>query len=157
MDVPLHGAAETTCKFRTCRHADVRTVGSASKYTITACRAKVKFKISVWTYEWQWHQLGQMQICTLTVQPYNDASIPPLSFLKPLCIFPSKLLAAPVVRAVANTARKADKRELEGARLLKDGLISHLKASATAGPQDKCLEGFGFCRPPLSSATTDNV
>ena len=29
--------------------------------------------------EWQWHQLGHMQICTLT-QIYNHASIPPLSF-----------------------------------------------------------------------------
>jgi len=29
--------------------------------------------------EWQWHQLGNMQICTLTQTP-NHASIPPLSF-----------------------------------------------------------------------------
>jgi len=29
----------------------------------------------------QWHQLGHMQICTLT-QTYNHASIPPLSFLQ---------------------------------------------------------------------------
>jgi len=26
--------------------------------------------------EWQWHQLGHMQICTLT-QTHNHASIPP--------------------------------------------------------------------------------
>ena len=29
--------------------------------------------------EWQWHQLGHMQICTL-LQTHNHASIPPLSF-----------------------------------------------------------------------------
>jgi len=31
--------------------------------------------------EWQWHQLGHMQICTLT-QTHNHASIAPLSFLQ---------------------------------------------------------------------------
>ena len=34
--------------------------------------------------EWQWHQLGHMQICTLT-QTYNHTSIPPLSFLQTGC------------------------------------------------------------------------
>jgi len=29
--------------------------------------------------EWQWHQLGHMQVCTL-LQTDNDASTPPLSF-----------------------------------------------------------------------------
>jgi len=29
--------------------------------------------------EWQWHQLGNMQVCTL-LQTDNDASTPPLSF-----------------------------------------------------------------------------
>jgi len=32
--------------------------------------------------EWQWHQLGHMQICTLT-QTHNQSSIPPLSFYRP--------------------------------------------------------------------------
>jgi len=31
--------------------------------------------------EWQWHQLGHMQVCTL-LQTDNHASIPPLSFLQ---------------------------------------------------------------------------
>jgi len=30
--------------------------------------------------EWQWHQLGYMQVCTL-LQTDNHASNPPLSFL----------------------------------------------------------------------------
>jgi len=29
--------------------------------------------------EWQWHQLGHMQVCT-SLQADNHASIPPLSF-----------------------------------------------------------------------------
>ena len=32
--------------------------------------------------EWQWHQLGQMQICT-SLQTDNHASTPPLSFYRP--------------------------------------------------------------------------
>ena len=33
-----------------------------------------------WDSEWQWHQLGHMQVCT-SLQTDNHASIPPLSFL----------------------------------------------------------------------------
>jgi len=32
--------------------------------------------------EWQWHQLGHIQVCTL-LQTYNHASTPPLSFYRP--------------------------------------------------------------------------
>jgi len=32
--------------------------------------------------EWQWHQLGHMQVCTL-LQTENHASTSPLSFLQP--------------------------------------------------------------------------
>jgi len=34
--------------------------------------------------EWQWHQLGHMQICTLT-QTHNHASNPLLSYLQARC------------------------------------------------------------------------
>jgi len=34
--------------------------------------------------EWQWHQLGRMQVCT-SLQTDNHASTPPLSFLKAGC------------------------------------------------------------------------
>jgi len=34
--------------------------------------------------EWQWHQLGRMQVCTLR-QTNNHASNPPLSFLQAGC------------------------------------------------------------------------
>jgi len=32
--------------------------------------------------EWQWHQLGHMQVCT-SLQTDNHASNPPLSFYRP--------------------------------------------------------------------------
>ena len=34
--------------------------------------------------EWQWHQLGHMQVCT-SLQADNHASTPPLSFLQAEC------------------------------------------------------------------------
>jgi len=34
--------------------------------------------------EWQWHQLGHMQVCT-SLQTDNHASTPPLSFLEAVC------------------------------------------------------------------------
>jgi len=34
--------------------------------------------------EWQWHQLGHMQVCT-SLQKNNHASTPPLSFLQARC------------------------------------------------------------------------
>jgi len=34
--------------------------------------------------EWQWHQLGHMQVCT-SLQTANHASTPPLSFLQAGC------------------------------------------------------------------------
>jgi len=34
--------------------------------------------------EWQWHQLGHMQVCT-SLQTDNHASNPPLSFLQAGC------------------------------------------------------------------------
>ena len=32
--------------------------------------------------EWQWHQLGHMQVC-ISLQTDNHANTPPLSFLQP--------------------------------------------------------------------------
>jgi len=34
--------------------------------------------------EWQWHQLGRVQVCT-SLQTDNHASTPPLSFLQAEC------------------------------------------------------------------------
>jgi len=37
-----------------------------------------------WDSEWQWHQLGHMQVCT-SLQTDNHVSTPPLSFLQAVC------------------------------------------------------------------------
>jgi len=34
--------------------------------------------------DWQWHQLGHMQVCT-SLQTDNHASTPPLKFLQAVC------------------------------------------------------------------------
>jgi len=57
--------------------------------------------------EWQWHQLGRMQVCTL-LQTENHASTPPLSFLQAGCpscrptngVRALKALKAPAIYAV---------------------------------------------------------
>jgi len=38
--------------------------------------------------EWQWHQLGHMQVCTL-LQTYNHTSTPPLCFFSRWDAFPA--------------------------------------------------------------------
>ena len=59
--------------------------------------------------EWQWHQLGHMQVCT-SLQTDNHASTPPLSFLQAGC--PScrptnsvKALKAQVVQQIHNKSK----------------------------------------------------
>ena len=51
--------------------------------------------------EWQWHQLGHMQVCT-SLQTDNHASTPPLSFLQAGC--PSCRPTNSVQALKANTA-----------------------------------------------------
>ena len=53
--------------------------------------------------EWQWHQLGHMQICT-SFQTNNHASTPPLSFLQAGC--PSCCLTNSVKALNAETWHK---------------------------------------------------
>jgi len=55
--------------------------------------------------EWQWHQLGYMQVCT-SLQTDNHASTPPLCFLQAGCPFcrqtnSVKALKAPDVAALS--------------------------------------------------------
>ena len=38
-----------------------------------------------WVADWQWHQLGHMQVCT-ALQTDNHTSTPPLSFLQAWCL-----------------------------------------------------------------------
>ena len=62
--------------------------------------------------EWQWHQLGHMQVCT-SLQTDNHASTPPLSFLQAGC--PSRptnsvkaLKASTILDNVTENQKKAN-------------------------------------------------
>ena len=71
--------------------------------------------IEVRDSEWQWHQLGHMQVCTL-LQTCNHASTPQLSFLQAGC--PScnptnsikALKAITIMQHIINTEKLADTR-----------------------------------------------
>jgi len=47
-------------------------------------KGKINLDLTCVKCEWQWHQLGHMQVCT-SHQTDNHASTPPLSFLQAGC------------------------------------------------------------------------
>jgi len=64
--------------------------------------------------EWQWHQLGHMQVCTL-LQADNHASTPQLSFLQARCPFsrPTDSVKALKANYQYITEKKTKKRKKE--------------------------------------------
>ena len=54
--------------------------------------------------EWQWHQLGHMQVCT-SLQTDNRASTAPLSFLQARCPF-SNLFVIIIIIIIMQQARR---------------------------------------------------
>jgi len=69
--------------------------------------------------EWQWHQLGHMQVCT-SLQTHNRASNPPLSFLQAGCpsCHPTNSIKAlkayqPLTHPKANLSGRAGLRSLK--------------------------------------------
>ena len=69
-----------------CKHTHTRQFnGPLSGTTRVGRYQKGKTNLDfteAWDSEWQWHQLGHMQVCT-SLQTDNHASTPPLSFLRP--------------------------------------------------------------------------
>jgi len=62
-------------------------IGSLSGTTQVSRYQKGKTNLDfteAWDSEWQWHQLGHMQVCT-SLQTDNHASTPSLSFLQAWC------------------------------------------------------------------------
>ena len=58
--------------------------------------------------EWQWHQLGHMQVCT-SLETDNHASTPPLSFLQagcPSCRITNSVKALKAFQLTKNRERK---------------------------------------------------
>ena len=71
--------------------------------------------------EWQWHQLGHMQVCT-SVQTDNHASTPPLSFLQagcPSCRPTNSVKALKAKRVTVITVHINAHKNTRDARILK--------------------------------------
>ena len=58
--------------------------------------------------EWQWHQLGHMQICT-SLQTNNHANTPPLSFLQAGCPSCHPTNSVKALKAFCQTRTSGDK------------------------------------------------
>jgi len=62
--------------------------------------------------EWQWHQLGRMQVCT-SLQTDNHASTPQLSFLQagcPSCCPTNSVKALKEIRPTINRQNKTKRK-----------------------------------------------
>ena len=59
--------------------------------------------------EWQWHQLGHMQVCT-SLQTYNHARTPPLSFLQAGCPSCRPTNSVKALRANVTNVTKGENR-----------------------------------------------
>jgi len=58
--------------------------------------------------EWQWHQLGHMQVCN-SLQTVNHASTPPLSFLQAGCLSCHPTNSIKALKACNTTPNKLPK------------------------------------------------
>ena len=70
--------------------------------------------------EWQWHQLGHMQVCTL-LQTDNHVSTPPLSFLQAGCPSCRPTNSVKALKATACTIKVKTNLDLNEAR--DDGVL----------------------------------
>ena len=64
--------------FKHCTHTHTHTFNGFFSWTTRVSRYQ-KGKTEARDSEWQWHQLGHMQVCT-SLQTDNHASTPPLEF-----------------------------------------------------------------------------
>jgi len=65
--------------------------------------------------EWQWHQLGHMQVCN-SLHTDNHASTPPLSFLQagcPSCHPSNSIKALKATTTVTNNNQQSTRGQLE--------------------------------------------
>ena len=69
--------------------------------------------------EWQWHQLGHMQICT-SLQTDNHASTPPLSFLQAGCPSCHPTNSVKALKARLGVSTEEEKKEGGKDLLLQD-------------------------------------
>jgi len=69
--------------------------------------------------EWQWHQLGHMQVCTL-LHTDNHASTPPLSFLQAGCRSCRPTNSVKALKAIALKATNSSCNNSSSLKLLVD-------------------------------------
>jgi len=98
--------------------------------------------------EWQWHQLGRMQVCTL-LQTDNHASTPPLSFLQAGCpsCCPANSIKALKARLRAAMDQKSHKNIKTQHWTLSCG--DYEKHNKTANHKSFQVETTPIQRPPL--------
>jgi len=63
--------------------------------------------------EWQWHQLGHIQVCT-SLQTDNHANTPPLSFLQAGCPSYHRTNSVKALKAIMNTEMSKSVIRLSG-------------------------------------------
>jgi len=85
--------------------------------------------------EWQWHQLGHMQVCT-SLQTGNHASTPPLSFYRPDAFLPPNQLH----QSTEGTSVKA----------LKALFISYILKKIITVWVEPCTSGLSMMRPAFA-------
>ena len=82
--------------------------------------------------EWQWHQLGHMQVCT-SLQTDNHASTPPLSFYRP-----------DALPAAQPTASKHCRRKM--------GEIFRHRTASCCVMYDSCAQRYAHKYEPFSNS-----
>jgi len=74
--------------------------------------------------EWQWHQLGHMQVCT-SLQTDNHAGTPPLSFLQAGCPFCRPTNSVEALKVLHPTRHKTghfgEREEISKEKVKKEG------------------------------------
>jgi len=107
--------------------------------------------------EWQWHQMGHMQVCT-SLQTDNHASTPPLSFFTGRVPFPPPNQQRQSTEGITaktnkNEAKQRDNRETTQTRsCLSDGLIfstidqNHFLNRCTLSPPSPATNGHSLIR-----------
>ena len=81
--------------------------------------------------EWQWHQLGHMQVC-ISLQTDNHASSPPLSFLQARCPSCCPTNSVRALKAITNQTEDHwktltwNRSEHVGHEDADDGLVEHV-------------------------------
>jgi len=68
------------------------------------CKTNLDFT-EVRDSEWQWHQMGRMQVCT-SLQTDNHASTPPLSFLQAGCLSCRPTNSIKALKAICSPQRQ---------------------------------------------------